>query len=94
MNIFKKALVVLGVILVSAVPNLAAEVHTISNEFTITVPHYMHITPVTSPVLTAHITNRTGNLKTPLYTRFRVGTNAAQTQTLYLQANVTTEGGY
>ncbi len=95
MNIFKKVLAVLGIIVVSGIPSYAiTENHTISNEFTITVPHIMNITPVTSPVLTAHITNRTGNLNAPMSTRFRVATNAVQRQTLYLQANTTTQGGY
>ena len=84
----------LGILVVSALSGHSAEVHTMSAEYTIPVPHYMHITPVTSPVLTANITNRTGNLYVPLSSRFRVATNTSQTQTLYLQANVTTQGGY
>ena len=94
MNIFKKALVVLGVLVVTTIQSLAAETHSISTEFSIQVPDYMSIRPVTSPVLTANITNRTGNMHVPLSTRFRVVTNASQTKTLYLQANVTTQGGY
>ena len=62
MNIFKKGLILLGILAVSAIQSFAAEVHTMSAEYTIPVPNYMHIKPVTSPVLTAHITNRTGNL--------------------------------
>lgn len=94
MNIFKKGLILLGILAVTAIQSFAAEVHTMSAEYTIPVPNYMHIKPVTSPVLTAHITNRTGNLYAPLSTRFRVATNASQTQTLYLQSHVTTQGGY
>lgn len=94
MSIFKKTLVVLGVLVVSAIQTFATEVHTISNEFVIQVPEYMHIRPVTSPVLTAHVHNKYGNLDTPLSTTFRVTTNTSQTKTLYLQSNVTTEGGY
>jgi len=95
MNILKKVLTILMVLIISEIPSFAAvETHIISNEFTITVPQIMNIKAVTSPVLTAHITNRTGNLYAPLSTRFRVSTNAAQTQTLYLQANTTTQGGY
>ena len=91
----KKALTVLGMLIVSTIPCcFAAEVHSIVNEFTIEVPHYMNIKPITSPVLTANITNRTGNMYAPLSTTFRVATNAAQTQTLYLQAHVTTQDGY
>lgn len=94
MNILKKALMVLGVLVVSSVSAFAVETHTMSAEYTIQVPHYMHIKPITSPVLTANITNRTGNLHAPMFTKFRVATNATQTQTLYLQANTTTQGGY
>lgn len=57
-------------------------------------PPYMYITPTTSPVLTANITDRTGNLHSPLMTRFRVITNNDKEQTLYLKANVMTENGY
>lgn len=93
MNIIKKALLVLGMLVVSVVPAFAQN-HTVSTEFTLTVPQYMNIRPITSPVLTANITNRTGNLFMPLSTTFRVTTNASQTKTLYLQANVMTDGGF
>jgi len=94
MNILKKVFVVFGAILVSSLAAFSVENHTITNEFVIPVPEYMNITPITSPVLTANITNRTGNLYAPLSTTFRVATNTTQTKTLYLQANVTTQGGY
>ena len=94
MNIFKKVLTLLGIITISALQGLAAETHTMSAEYTIQVPEYMNIKPLTSPVLTANVHNRFGNLHAPLSTTFRVSTNASQTKTLYLQANVTTEGGY
>lgn len=61
---------------------------------TFTLPEYTHIKPITSPVLTANITDRTGNLYAPLHTTFRVITNSAETKTLYLQANINTQGGY
>jgi len=93
MNIFKKVLTVLGMLIVSTCASFAQN-HTVSTEFSMTIPHYMKIRPVTSPVMTAHITNRTGNLHSPLYTKFRVVSNSSNTQTLYLQANVTTQGGY
>ena len=94
MSIFRKALIVLGVLAVSVIQSYAAEVHTMSAEYTIPVPEYMYIRPLTSPVLTAHVTNRSGNLNSPLSTTFRVSTNTSQTKTLYLQSNVTTQGGY
>ena len=62
-------------------------------DFSFTIPRYTSITPVTSPVLIANITDRTGNLHSPLYTRFRVITNSHENKNLYLKANVVTEGG-
>ena len=93
MNILKRALVMLLIMIVGIIP-VMAENHEISTEFTIQVPDYMRITPITSPILTANITNRTGNLHAPLSTRFRVATNTTQPKTLFLQAHVTTQGGY
>ena len=60
----------------------------------IVLPGYTKILPVTSPVLTANITDRTGNLYAPMLCRFRVITNLRDTQTLYLKSNVLTDGGY
>ena len=94
MNILKKALVACGILIVSTIQGFAAETHTMSTEFTIQVPDYLQIRPLTSPVLTAYVHNRFGNLYAPLSTTFRVTTNATQTKTLYLQANVNTDGGY
>lgn len=63
-------------------------------DLSIVLPNFTKIAPVTSPVLTAHITNRTGNLYAPMMCRFRVITNSREVQTLYLKSNVLTEGGY
>ena len=63
-------------------------------DFQIEIPGYTKILPVTSPVLTANITDRTGNLLSPMLCRFRVITNRRDAQTLYLKSNVVTEGGY
>lgn len=93
MRILKKALMTFGILMLS-VTSCLAESHQATTEFSVIVPKYLSIKPVTSPVLTANITNRTGNMHTPLSTKFRVVTNAAETQTLYLQGNVTTDGGY
>lgn len=65
-----------------------------SADFSITLAPYVNITPVTSPVLTAHITNKTGNLYAPLSTTFKVITNKAERTKLYLKANTITQGGY
>ena len=63
-------------------------------DFQVVLPGYTKILPVTSPVLTANITDRTGNLHSPMMCRFRVITNLRDTQTLYLKSNVLTDGGY
>lgn len=65
-----------------------------SMDFNITLPGYVRIEPVTSPVLIANITDKTGNLYAPLSSKFRVITNSRDTKTLYLKANTVTEGGY
>lgn len=65
-----------------------------SADFSITIAPYVNITPVTSPVLTAHITNRTGRLYAPLSTTFKVITNKSENTKLYLKANAITQGGY
>ena len=62
-------------------------------EFSITVDSYMEIQTLTSPVLIANITDRTGNLYTPLFSKFRVISNSGDTKTLYLKANTITEHG-
>lgn len=90
---FKKLLLFFGIFGLSMMSCLAQN-HTASTEFSLIVPDYMKIKPVTSPVLTANITNRTGNMHMPMSTIFRVITNTSQTRTLYLQANVNTQGGY
>lgn len=93
MGILKKALSVLGMLILSAIPSLANQTSQ-TTELSFTIPTYTKIYAVTSPVLTANITNRTGNLNAPLSTRFRVITNTPRTQTLYLQAHVNTQDGY
>lgn len=65
-----------------------------SADFSFTIESYVNITPVTSPVLTAHITDRSGNLYEPLSTTFRVITNKAEGTKLYLKANTITQGGF
>ena len=64
-----------------------------SAEFSVNISPYMQIDSITSPVLMANITDDTGNLYAPLQTKFRVISNQRETQTLYLKANTTTEGG-
>ena len=65
-----------------------------TSNLTVVIPKVLKINSITSPVLTANITDRTGNLHSPLNTTFRVITNTSETETLYLQANAVTESGY
>ena len=71
-----------------------AEGSTASADFSITIPRFVIVEAVSSPVLTANITDRTGNLYSPLSTTFKVISNSAETTNLYLKANVITDGGF
>ena len=71
-----------------------AEGNTASADFSITIPRFVKVEATSSPVLTANITDRTGNLYSPLSTTFRVISNSSETTNLYLKANVVTEGGF
>ena len=61
--------------------------------FGVVMPAYLQISTVTSPVLTANVTDKTGNLYAPLSSRFRVISNNPEITTLYLRANALTESG-
>lgn len=64
-----------------------------STTLSFTIPPVVMITPITSPVLVANITDSTGNLNTPLSTKFRVIQNTGDKKTLYLKSEVITSGG-
>ena len=93
MNYIKK--VFLGILLGLFMPCFAAEVNesSMSTQLSFGIPNFTRIYPVTSPVLTANITDRTGNLHTPLSSTFRVITNSDKTQALFLKASVNTDAG-
>ena len=93
MNIIKNVLTFVSLYFLLFVPAYAVT-NTQSDVLSFTVPSFTRIASVTSPVLTANITNRTGNLYTPMSTRFRVITNSANDKTLYLKAKVVTSDGY
>ena len=93
MNFCKKILIAIYALIIG-IGTAFADGKQASADFSFYVPPYMYITPTTSPVLTANITDRTGNLHSPLMTRFRVITNSDKEQTLYLKSNVITESGY
>ena len=91
MNIFKRVLIFLGMMVLQ--PVFAVNT-TQTDVLSFTIGPFTRIAPITSPVLTANITDRTGNLHSPLTTKFRVITNSRETQTLYLKANTVTDAGY
>ncbi len=64
-----------------------------SMDFVLNVMPYFEIETITSPVLVANITDRSGNLFTPLFCKFKITSNSRDTKTLYLKANTITEGG-
>ena len=91
---FLKRFLTAVIALTMGICTVFAEGRESSAELSFYLPPYTYITPTTSPVLTANITDRSGNLFSPLMTRFRVITNNDKEQTLYLKSNVITDGGY
>lgn len=89
----KKLTAVLFILLANISSSFAAS-NTASADFSINLAPYVKVEPVTSPVLTAHVTNRTGNLFAPLSTTFRVITNQGEDTKLYLSSHTITQGGY
>lgn len=89
-NLYIKVLAVIFSLFLNFNPVFAESA---SIEFSINVPSYLQIQTVTSPVLTANITDNTGNLYAPLQSRFKVISNSSETKTLYLRANTVTENG-
>ena len=71
-----------------------AESNCASADCSINLPAFVKVESVSSPVLVANITDRTGNLRAPLSSTFRVISNSAETKTLYLNAHTVTQGGY
>lgn len=64
-----------------------------SMNFDIQFPEFLRIQTVTSAVLIANITDKTGNLYSPLSSRFKVISNSDQARTLYLKSESITENG-
>lgn len=89
-NIF----IALFITFISITGAFAEEPKSASVEFSVNLPKYLQIDTVTSAVLTANITDRTGNLYAPLSTRFKVISNSRETEKLYLKAEAITENGY
>ena len=74
------------------VPSFAAS-QTAQADLAIEFKEFLRIQTVTSAVLIANITDKTGNLYAPLTSRFKVISNCGHTQTLFLKAEAITEGG-
>ena len=85
----------LAVILVNflASTTVFAQSNTAQAEFSVTLPEYFRIQTITSPVLIANITDRTGNLYTPLQSKFKVISNLHEPKKLYLSATTPTTAG-
>ena len=62
-------------------------------DFMVELPEFLKIETVTSPVLVANITDKTGNLYAPLSSRFKVTSNSSEPKVLYLKSNAITEDG-
>lgn len=93
MKIIKSVLTFVSLYVLLLMPAYAVT-NTQTDVLSFTLPSFTRIASVTSPVLTANVTNRTGNLYAPMSTRFRVITNSANDKTLYLKAKVVTSDGY
>ena len=63
-------------------------------DFEIVLPEYLRIETVTSAVVTASITDKTGNMHAPISSRFKVISNSSEPKTLYLKSNSITKGGF
>ena len=87
----KNILVACAFLLISNISVFATE--SASVQFSFNVDKYMQIQTVSSPVLMANITDRTGNLYSPLYSKFRVISNSHEEQELFLQAQAMTQAG-
>ena len=64
-----------------------------SMTFEFEIPEFFRIETVTNAVLTANITDKTGNLQAPLSSRFRVISNSAKQKVIYLKSESITENG-
>lgn len=88
----KNIFIALFLAIASITPTFATS-STAQAELSLQFHEFLRIQTVTSAVLVANITDRTGNLYAPLSSRFRVISNCSQPQTLYLKAEALTENG-
>lgn len=61
--------------------------------FDLEFPEFLRIQTVTSAVLIANITDKTGNLYSPISSRFKVISNSVNQKVLYLKSESITENG-
>ena len=94
MIIIRNIFIALLIALTGITGAFAEESKQASLQFSINIPKYLQIDTVTSAVLTANITDKTGNLYAPLSSRFRVVSNSEETEKLYLKAEAITDNGY
>lgn len=87
---FKNIFLAVVMVITSLLPVFAESA---SMDFVIELPEYLRIQTVTSPVLTANITDKTGNLYAPLSSRFKVISNSNEQKTLYLKSESITDNG-
>lgn len=85
-------IIVLFFLLVTSFTNCFAN-ESASVNINVVLPKFLQIKTITSPVLTANITDKTGNLYAPLNSKFRVISNDPDTRTIYLRANTLTDAG-
>ena len=89
---FRNIFIALFLAFLTNMPTLAAS-QTAQAEMAIEFKEFFRIQTVTSPVLIANITDRTGNLYSPLTSRFKIISNCGNTKTLILKAEAITEAG-
>ena len=88
-----KKLLAVAVVNLLTMTGVFAQSNTAQAEFSVTLPEYFRIQTVTSPVLIANITDRTGNLYTPMQSKFKVVSNLHEAKKLYLSATTPTTAG-
>ena len=87
---FRNVILVFFIILLNSLTVLA---HDASVDIALEFPEYFKIETVTSPILTANITDDTGNLYAPLSSKFKVISNSRETKEIYLKSESFTESG-
>ena len=87
---FKNIIIALFLVLTSITTCYAEEAR---QDFSIILSEYLKIETVTSPILMVNVTDDTGNLYTPLSSKFRVISNCQEQKTLYLKSESLTENG-